>query len=63
MFSFLAKPFMTFIERIVTNRVIKFSDKIDHYRTRYNNTNQTNAPSAPPPPPYYNEKSDDFKYD
>jgi len=55
---------MTFIERIVTNhRVIKFSDKIDHYRTRYNNTNQTNAPSAPPPPPYYNEKSDDFKYD
>ncbi len=65
MFSFLAKPFMTCIETILTNRVIKFCDTIDYYRTRYtNNNNQTNAPSAPPPPPpYYNEKSDEFKYD
>jgi small-conductance mechanosensitive channel len=62
MFSFLAKPFMTFIERILTNRVIKFCDVIDHYRNRYNDNNQTNRPSAPPPP-YYNEKPDDYKYD
>jgi hypothetical protein len=65
MFSFLAKPFMTFIERILTNRVIKFCDRIDYIRNRYNNNNnqhQTPRPSAPPPP-YYNEKSNDYKYD
>jgi hypothetical protein len=65
MFSFLAKPFMTFIEKILTNRVIKFCDRIDYIRNRYNNNNnqhQTTRPSAPPPP-YYNEKSNDYKYD
>lgn len=64
MFSFLAKPFLTLIEKILTNRVIKFSDTIDNYRNRNNNNNnQRTSPSAPPPPSYCNEKSDDFKYD
>ena len=62
MFSFIAKPFMSCIESILTKRVIKFCDRIDNIRNRYNNNNQTTAPSAPPPP-HYNEKSDDYKYD
>jgi hypothetical protein len=61
MFSFLAKPFMTFIETILTKRVIKFCDRIDYIRNRYTNNNQTNAPSAPPPP-YYDEPSGHSKY-
>lgn len=60
MFSFIAKPFMTFIETLLTKRVIKFCDLVESIRNRYNN--RSTAPSAPPPP-YYNENSDDFKYD
>lgn len=68
MFSFLVKPLLTLIEKILTNRVIKFCDKVDYYRNRSNNNNNNNSnnfqqkPSAPPPP-YYDEKSDNFKYD
>jgi hypothetical protein len=60
MFAFIAKPFMKFIESMLTKRVIKFCDRIDNYRNRYNNRA---TPSAPPPPSYYNDKSDDFKND
>ncbi|CAF2743385.1 unnamed protein product [Rotaria sp. Silwood2] len=56
-FSFIAKPFMTLIERLLTKRIIKFCDHIDKRRNR--NNNQTIKPSAP----YYNDKPDDFKYD
>ncbi|CAF1275751.1 unnamed protein product [Adineta steineri] len=65
MFSFIAKPFMTLIEGILTKRVIKFCDRIDNIRNRYggNNNNRSTAPSAPPPPSYYNEKSSGVKYD
>jgi hypothetical protein len=61
MFSFIAKPFMNLIQSILTNRVIKFFDRIDSIRGRYNNNNRTTTPSAPPgPPPSYSEKSDHF---
>jgi len=60
MFSFIAKPFMTLIESLLTNRVIKFFDHIDRIRGHY--SNRTTAPSAPPPPPY-SEKPDSYKYD
>ncbi|CAF0723533.1 unnamed protein product [Rotaria sp. Silwood1] len=66
MFSFIAKPFMTLIEKLLTKRVIKFFDQIDNLRNRYNNrTMQPSAPMAPsaPMPPYYNDKPDEFKYD
>jgi len=63
MFSFIAKPFMNFIEKILTNRIIKFCDRIDYIRNRYNNNNnRSTAPSAPPPP-YHYENSNDDKYD
>ncbi|CAF0872666.1 unnamed protein product [Rotaria sordida] len=66
-FSFIAKPFMTLIENLLIKRIIKFCDQIDKLRNRYNNRTMPPsappAPSAPMPPPYYNDKSDDFKYD
>jgi hypothetical protein len=61
MFSFIAKPLMTLVESILTKRVIKFCDGIDHLRSRYNNNNQSPSPSAPPPP-YYDEKPEYSKY-
>ncbi|UJR26008.1 hypothetical protein I4U23_007354 [Adineta vaga] len=63
MFQFIAKPFMSCIESILTKRVIKFCDRIDNLRNRYNNRSNTSSEPSAPPPPYYNEKSDDFKYD
>ncbi len=67
MFSFLAKPFLTLIQSLLTKRVIKFCDRIDSYRSRYggNSNSQSNQPSAPPPPPppYYNEEFTENKYD
>ncbi|CAF0768419.1 unnamed protein product [Adineta ricciae] len=61
MFAFITKPFMSFIESLLTKRVIRFCDRVDDIRNRYNN--RSTAPSAPPPPPYYSGKSDGAKFD
>ena len=62
MFSFLAKPLLTLLASILTNRVVKFFDQIDRLRGRFDGRGPT--PSAPPgpPPPYYQEKADHSKY-
>ena len=44
MFSFLLKPFMSLVEKILTYRVIKFCDQIHNIRKRHHN--QTTAPST-----------------
>ena len=50
-FSFLAKPLTSLIEKILTKRVIRFCDRVDSIRNRYGNTNsRSTQPSAPPPP-------------
>lgn len=62
-FSFIFKPIIAFIVKLLTNRIIHFFDRIDEMRNRNRNrTIRPSAPSAPLPPPY-DEKSDDFKYD
>ena len=39
MFSFLASPLTSLVEKILTKRVIRFCDRIDSVRNRYGNSN------------------------
>ena len=56
MFSFLLKPFISLIEKILTYYVIKFCDRIHNIRKRHHS--QTTAPS----PPVSSFHTDDFDY-